>query len=63
MALESLLENTYTSKSDVWSFGVTMWELVTVGKSCKVIFSNDKRSSYLAIMRRQLETQLFVIQP
>ncbi|XP_072048742.1 tyrosine kinase receptor Cad96Ca-like [Amphiura filiformis] len=31
MAIESLLENSYTSKSDVWSFGVTMWELVTVG--------------------------------
>ncbi|XP_069015131.1 ephrin type-A receptor 2 [Embiotoca jacksoni] len=32
MAMESLSECIYTSKTDVWSYGVTMWEIVSRGR-------------------------------
>jgi len=32
-ALETVLERTFSIKSDVWSFGIVLYELVTYGRT------------------------------
>ena len=33
MALESIVEHTYSTSSDVWAYGVIVWEIITLGMS------------------------------
>ncbi|XP_068153739.1 tyrosine kinase receptor Cad96Ca [Drosophila tropicalis] len=33
MATESLYDNIFSAKSDIWSFGILMWEIVTLGST------------------------------
>ncbi len=34
MALESIVAREFTSASDVWSYGITLWEIATIGRWC-----------------------------
>lgn len=42
MPSEALFEDEWSMKSDVWSFGVFVWELYTVGELPYVTMSNDE---------------------
>ncbi|XP_061552240.1 tyrosine-protein kinase receptor TYRO3 isoform X4 [Phycodurus eques] len=47
IALESLADNVYTTQSDVWSFGVTMWEVMTRGQTPYPGVENSEIYEYL----------------
>lgn len=51
-ALESLLYGRFTTKSDVWSFGVTMWEIFSNIQTPYVDMTSSEVTKFLADGRR-----------
>ncbi|XP_069463939.1 tyrosine-protein kinase Mer isoform X2 [Ambystoma mexicanum] len=47
IAIESLADRIYTIKSDVWAFGVTMWEIITRGMTPYPGVQNHEIYDYL----------------
>eukprot|EP01134_Creolimax_fragrantissima_P002751 CFRG2751T1 len=54
MARETILTRVYTEKSDVWSFGVTLWEIFTLGQ----VPYSDFKSHELVVCMAQSRIRL-----
>lgn len=52
LALESLLYYIFTEKSDIWSFGIVLWELVTLGSQPYAGLDNHEVTPYLETGKR-----------
>ena len=52
LALESLLYYIFTERSDVWSFGIVLWELVTLGSQPYAGLDNYEVVPYLEMGKR-----------
>ena len=49
-ALEAITKRTFTSSSDVWSYGIVMWEVMTFGERPYWELANKDVSAVLMMM-------------
>ncbi|XP_037811240.1 receptor-type tyrosine-protein kinase FLT3 isoform X2 [Lucilia sericata] len=47
LSIEAILDNIYTNKSDVWAYGVVLWEIGTLGASPYPTLSNHELVKFL----------------
>uniref|UniRef100_A0A5S6QCV7 Tyrosine-protein kinase receptor n=1 Tax=Trichuris muris TaxID=70415 RepID=A0A5S6QCV7_TRIMR len=55
MAPEALKDAKFTSKSDIWSFGVVLWEIATLASQPYAGLSNEEVMRYVVDLRKIME--------
>jgi len=47
LSIEAIRDNVYSSKSDIWAYGVVLWEIGTLGASPYPTISNSELIPFL----------------
>ena len=59
MSIETLEQKLFTTASDVWSFGIVMWEIFTFGMIPYMTLENDEILKFLQKVTEKIIGDIF----